>query len=263
MPKRGSSGVRNLYKKHNAKCRNRQPLKCDCPWYGKYKRMNVNLARWSGQFVDPRRRAHAVVVLNRLRTSVDEHYFRPDGEYEVLGGRQTMRAFIVEWREHYGKVHDLDFASIEPMLRAIDRDFGMYTLEYLENASLQIERWLNELGRQRRWADNTWNRYYQMFNSLFVRAIKWKNGTVVRMRTNPMSAIDRRVGCKRMFRVRLEENVEDRLFAACDRLDEMKPPTFALLDWAKVDQIRAARPRGSANSPLRLRSEFRNPYAAR
>ena len=60
------------------------------------------------------------------------------------------------------------------MLRAIDRDFGIYTLEYLENASLQIERWLNDLGRQRRWADNTWNRYYQMFNSLFVRAIKWK-----------------------------------------------------------------------------------------
>jgi len=34
-----------------------------------------------------------------------------------------------------------------------------------------------------------------------------------------MAAIERRVGCKRKFRVRLEENVEGRLFAAFDRLD--------------------------------------------
>ena len=69
MPKRARSGVPNLYKKHTAACRNREALKCDCPWYGKYKRINVNLARWSGQYVDPRRRQHAVVVLNRLRAS--------------------------------------------------------------------------------------------------------------------------------------------------------------------------------------------------
>ena len=39
------------------------------------------------------------MVLNRLRTSIDDHFFRPDGNYEVLGGRQTLRSFIVEWRE--------------------------------------------------------------------------------------------------------------------------------------------------------------------
>lgn len=89
--------------------------------------------------MDPRRRQHAVVVLNRLRTAVDEHFFRPDGEYDVPGGKQTLRSFIVEWKEHYAKVHDLDFTSLTSMLRAIDRDFGSYTLEYLENASLQIE----------------------------------------------------------------------------------------------------------------------------
>ena len=56
-----------------------------------------------------------------------------------------------------------------------------------------------------------------MFNSLFVRAIKWKTGTVVRMRTNPMASVERRVGCKRRFRPRFEEGIEDRLFAATDR----------------------------------------------
>ena len=44
MPRRGRSGIPNLYKKHSSGCRNRDPLKCDCSWYGKYKRVNVNLA---------------------------------------------------------------------------------------------------------------------------------------------------------------------------------------------------------------------------
>ena len=54
------------------------------------------------------------------------------------GGKQTLRSFIVDWKEHYAKVHDLDFASLTSMLRAIDRDFGSYTLD-TRNASLQIE----------------------------------------------------------------------------------------------------------------------------
>ncbi len=49
--------------------------------------INVGLARGSGQFVDPRRRQHAAVVMNPLRTAVDEHCFRPDGEYEVLSSK--------------------------------------------------------------------------------------------------------------------------------------------------------------------------------
>ena len=136
MPKRGRSGIPNLYTKHTARCRNRDPLKCDCPRYGKYKRASVNLARWSGQFVDPRRRQHAVIVLNRLRTAIDGHGFRPDGEFEALGGKQTLRQFIVEWREHYAKVYELRSDSIEPMLGVIDRALGSYSLEYLAGASL-------------------------------------------------------------------------------------------------------------------------------
>lgn len=255
MPKRACSGVKNLYKKHNSDCRNREPLKCVCPWYAKYKGMHVNLARWSGQFVDPRRRQHATVVLNRLRAAIDEHVFRPEGDYEVAGAKQTLHAFIAEWTEHYAKVHDLDFASITPMLRAIDHEFGSYTLEYLQNASLQIERWLNEMGRRRKWADNTWNRYYQMFNSLFVRAIKWRNGTIVRMTLNPMASIDRRVGCKRKFRVRVEESIEDRLFAACDRLDDVKPTKWQKLDWEKAAEIR--RRAAAGESQLAIASDFK------
>ena len=250
MPKRARSGVRNLYKKHAKSCRNRQPLHCDCPWYGKYKGVNVNLARWSGQFVEPRRREHAAVVMNRLRSAIDDHLFRPSGEYEVLGGKQTLRQFIAEWRKDYAEVYELRMDSLEAMLRAIDKAFGAYALEYLENASLQIERWLNEQRRVRHWADNTWNRYYQMFNSLFVRAIKWRQGPVPRMKQNPMTSIERRVGSRRTFRLRLEEPDEDRLFAACDRLDEVKPSPWSRLDWDKVDEIRRRAALGESQRDL-------------
>ncbi|MEO7135450.1 MAG: site-specific integrase [Vicinamibacterales bacterium] len=255
MPKRARSGVKNLHKKHNKDCRNREPLRCDCPWYGNYKHVNVNLARWSGQYVDPRRRQHAVVVLNRLRASVDDQVFRPTGDYEALGGKQTLRSFIAEWTEHYAKVHHLNFASLTSMLRAIDREFGAYTLGYLQHASLQIERWLNDLHRQRKWSDNTWNHYYQMLNSLFVRAIKWRNGSVVRMTQNPMASIDRRTGSKRRFRKRLEEGLEDRLFAACDRLDDVKPSAWTKLDWEKAADIRTRAAAGECQ--LAIAADFK------
>src|SRR5690348_9171291 len=104
MPKKAQSGVRGLYKKHSLACPHRGELgKCDCPWYAKYKGQTVNLARWSNQYVDPRRKQHATVILNRLRTAIDADVFRPDGEYEVATGNQPLRAFIAEWKEHYAK----------------------------------------------------------------------------------------------------------------------------------------------------------------
>ena len=92
-----------------------------------------------------------------------------------------------------------------------------------------------------------------MFNSLFVRAIKWKNGTVVRMKVNPMASIERRTACKRRFRVRLEEGIEDRLFAACDRLDDVPPSSWTKLDWNKAEQIRARAAAGESQLTIAAR----------
>ena len=66
MPRRPCSGTPGLFKKHARGCVAAGPTQCDCPWYGKYKQIAVNLARWSNQYVDPRRKQHAIVVLNRL-----------------------------------------------------------------------------------------------------------------------------------------------------------------------------------------------------
>ena len=49
---------------------------------------------------------------------------------------------------------------------------------------------------------------------------------------------------------RLDESVEDRLFAACDRLDDLKPPPWSRLDWDKVDEIRTRAAAGESQQEL-------------
>ena len=80
------------------------------------------------------------------------------------------------------------------MLDVLVEEFGPCTLEQLAGASLHIERWLNEAKSERHWSDNTWNRYYELLNSLFNRAVKWRVNNVPRMAVNPMAPIDRRTG---------------------------------------------------------------------
>jgi integrase len=59
------------------------------------------------------------------------------------------------------------------------------------------------------------------------------------MTANPMTAIERRVGTKKRFNVRLDESIEDRLLAACDQLNRPQHrPHSKLLDWSKVEEIR-------------------------
>jgi integrase len=59
------------------------------------------------------------------------------------------------------------------------------------------------------------------------------------MAQNPMLAIERRVGTKKKFRVRIEETAEDKLFAACETLNRPQhKPHSKLLTWAKVEEIR-------------------------
>lgn len=254
MPRRPRSGTPGLFKKHARGCVAAGPTQCDCPWYGKYKQIAVNLARWSNQYVDPRRKQHAIVVLNRLRAALDAHTFQPDGEYDVPTGSQTLRAFIAEWREHYAKTYGLRADSLDPMLGVIDRGLGTYSLNHLAGASLQLERWLNQMQRERRWSDVTWNKYHQLLHALFVRAIKWRTGNVSRMSQNPMDAIERRVAPKRRFRVRIEENAEDRLFAACELIDQ---PSIGrrVLDWEKVAAIRATAAAGE--SQIAIAADFK------
>ncbi len=258
MPRRGASNVESLYKKHNVGCANRRgdPTKCDCPWYGKYKGIQKGLAKWSGESVDPHRKDVAKVVLNRLRAAIDKKAYNSEGEEQSQGSGQRFSEFIKEWKTHYAEEYGLSSNSLDPMLGVLERGLGTKTLEELAGASLQIERWLNKAQKERRWTDNTWNRYYELLSTLFNRASRWKANGVPRMAQSPMPAIERRVGTKKKFRVRIEETAEDKLFAACEKLNRPQhKPHSKLLTWPKVEEIRRRVADGELQS--KVAAEFR------
>ena len=206
---------------------------------------------WSGQQVDPRSRSQAEAVLRRLKTSIDNGTYDPAGEQLSLGSAQPFRDFVDEWKTHYAKEHGLTATSLGPMLGVLVDAFGPSTLEQLAGASLRIERWLNETKRQRAWSDNTWNRYYELLNSLFNRAVKWRVNNIPRMRLNPMGPIDKRPGSTVRFETRIEEDAEDRLLAACELLNRPQhKPHSRLLTWDLVGAIRARAKAGESQKSL-------------
>jgi len=236
MPKIPRSGTKGLVKQHKDGCSNRtgELTKCSCPWWGKYRSAYVSLARWSGQTVDPDSKKHARTVLGRLVAAVDAGTFSPEGEQQSLGSGQRLSEFIKEWKTHYAEKYDLTSNSLGPMVGVISDGLGTFSLEHLAAHPEYIERWLDRMQTERKWSQNSWNRYYEQLHSLFNRAIKWK-----RLKTNPMLTIDKRVGAKRKSDVRIEEDVEDRLLVACDKLNRPQhKPHSKLLTWEKVEQIR-------------------------
>jgi integrase len=169
-----------------------------------------------------------------LVAAVDAGTFSPEGELQSLGSGQRLSDFITEWQTHYADEYDLTSNSLKPMLGVIGEGLGGFTLEHLADHSDHIERWLNRMQKDREWTDNTWNRYYELVNTLFNRAIRWK-----RLQTNPMASIDKRVGARRTFDVRIEEDIEDRLLAACEELNRPQhKPHSIRLTFEKVEEIR-------------------------
>jgi integrase len=178
-------------------------------------------------------------VLNRLKAAVDNRTYSPAGEQQSLGSGQRFSEFVKEWQTHYAEAYGLSSNSLDPMLGVLVDGLGTYTLEQLAGASLQIERWLNKSQKERNWSDNTWNRYYELLSTVLNRATRWKTNGVARMAQNPMLGIERRVGAKKKFRTRIEEAAEDKLFAACEKLNRPQhKPHSKLLNWEKVEEIR-------------------------
>jgi integrase len=236
MPRHPRSGTKGLVKQHKDGCSNRSGdlTRCGCPWWAKYRNAYVSLARWSGQTVDPRSKKHAQKVLGRLVAAVDAGNFSPEGEQQSLGSGQRLSEFIKEWHTHYAERYSLASNSLGSVLDVIGKGLGGFSLEHLAAHPEYIERWLNRMQSERKWSENTWNRYYEQLRSLFNRAIKWK-----RLKSNPVQTIDKRVGAARKFDVRIEEDVEDRLLAACDTLNRPQhKPHSKRLTWEKVEEIR-------------------------
>jgi integrase len=258
MPQAAASNVKGLYKHHNRGCPNkgRKPTNCDCPWYGYYRRVYKGLAQWCGQEVDPRTRGAAEVALNRLKAAIDNRTYSPEGEQRSLGSGQRFSEFVKEWTTHYAEAHGLSSNSLKPMLNVLVAGFGNLTLEHLAGAPLQIERWLNSKQKDKRWSDNTWNRYYELLNSLFNRAVKWKTNGVPRIALNPMASIEKRTGAKKKFETRVEESVEQMLIDACDQLNRPQhKPHSQRLTWEIVSRIRERVESGEQQS--RVAAEYK------
>jgi integrase len=232
---RGASGIKFLIKRHNRTCLNDgDPARCDCAWKGKYNGFEVVLAVWANQSVDPRTKKHAGVVLARFIAAVDDGSFSPDGEQRSLGSEQRLSDFITEWKTHHAEKFKLRSTSRDPMLGVLSKGLGRCSLQYLAAHPRRIDRWLVTAQKQRRWSTNTWCRYHELLHTLFARAIEWK-----RLSVNPMASVEKLVGSKKKFGVRIEEDVEDRLFAACDLLNRPQhQPNRSSLTQAKADAIR-------------------------
>jgi integrase len=66
-----------------------------------------------------------------------------------------------------------------------------------------------------------------------------------------MLSLDKRVGATRKFDVRIEEDVEDRLLAACDELNRPQhKPHSKRLTWEKVEDIRRRVEDGQSQSEV-------------
>ena len=207
-----------------------------------------------------RRKKHAKTVLGRLVAAVDAGTFSPEGEQQSLGSGQRLSEFIKEWKTHYAEKYRPDFQFPGSNGRSHQRWPGNLQPRAFGRAPRwYIERWLNRMQTERKWSENSWNRYYELLHSLFNRAIRWK-----RLKANPMLTIDKRVGAKRKSDVRIEEDVEDRLLAACDLLNRPQhEPHSKLLTWEKVEQIRERVAAGKAKARSPLRSESQPASAAR
>jgi integrase len=71
------------------------------------------------------------------------------------------------------------------------------------------------------------------------------------MAMNPMTSIERRVGAKKKFNVRLDETIEERLLAACDLLNRPQHrPHSIRLDWDKVGRIRSRVAAGESQAAI-------------
>jgi integrase len=253
MPKKSASHVRGLHKHHSRTCTKSgsRPTACACPWYGHYQGIQKGLATWAGREVDPRTTGPAVAVLTRLKASVDNGTYNAEGERLSLGSQQRFADFVAEWTTHYAKEHGLTSTSLEPMLNVLKEGLGRFTLEQLAGDPLRIERWLNCAKKERGWSDNTWNRYYELLNSLFNRAVKWRVNNIPRMRANPLASIDKRPGSTVKFETRIEEDVEDRLLRACDQLNRPQhAPHSKRLTWEIVAILRQRAAAGESQKAL-------------
>jgi len=269
-----ASGTKGLRKVHRPGCsRPRRLTDCDCAWLGRYKGRQVTLAKWSGKSVSPREVGPAKIVLGRMIALIDAGDFDPAGEHRTSTSKQTLAEFIEDWWIDYVEKHGLAKDSLRCQCEVlagvpIGRDdkatekrhdtirpsaIGRTALHDLSTE--QIERWLHAEAKARAWGRKTWNEYHALLQRLLERAVVRR-----RLKYNPVRAIERMRGVSaqrgELRHVRLDEDLEARLFAVVDQLNRTQAPnTRSKLTQAIADEIRR-RAEGGTTPQKDLAAEF-------
>jgi integrase len=229
MPRRDrkKSRVEGLYKR----CQHLSWEKCACPWWGRAKRERVSLEKWARTSITSKELAKA--VLARLDAAVRNGTFDPRGEHpESITSATPFSDFLDEWVKEHFEAKSLRSDSLLAYVGVFRAKFGNEKLSVLASDPSLWERWLNECRtrgtasedpdrKREKWSDATYARYVQFGRALFNWAKRRKM-----VPENPFDVLDTpSVTNNRETRISPEQ--EQKLFAACDLLDE--PPKSKLV----------------------------------
>ncbi len=233
------SGTEHLYKKHSRRCtsRGKHPTDCDCPWWAKYRGHAIGLGQWSGQTVDPYTKGRAEEALHRFVAAVDARTFRKEGEQATIAIDETLGEYIPFYKREWVERRHLSRESLYPMLDVIVDGLGAYSLRHLASGDGPplIEKWLNTQQELRGWSNATWNDYRSLFRRLFSRARRWNRMQA----SSPIDFIDPRIEERNKPKVRIDEEGERRLIAACPKLNEVQVRrNRSKITWEIVEEIR-------------------------
>ena len=264
MPPRTPSGTKGLVKRHGRDCSNRDtPSRCDCEWRGRYKNHEVLLGAWCGKAVNPRQITPAREVFARLVAAIDGPHFDPAREVALLGTDQRFHTLVDEYITAHVDTAGLDgtpltSTGLRSALKIIQTEpaagtcLGALTLEAMVATPDRIKGWLNAQQKARSWKPKTWNYYYGVLFSICEWATLRKTNNVPRMMRNPMKDFQKFKVSKYETIGRVYEDLEDRLFAACEALNAPLhlPNGRAKLDQAKADEIRAQAASGARQKDI-------------
>jgi integrase len=224
---RKKSKTEGLYKQ----CRHLDWDRCACPWQGRYKGQRLSLKKWSGQRLDTKEQAKA--VLKRMMSAIDAGTFSPKGERPSgSAGSSTFSAFLDDYTEKHVEGDGLRSNSALTYIGVFREAFGDESLEKLSRSPHVWEDWLREMEKAKKWSPASYNRYLEHGRAMFNWALK--RGLVP---SNPFLTLTPRTVSNLRER-RISASQEQALLDACPLLDRA-PDRARKLTREIVDQVRA------------------------
>lgn len=240
--------TRGLRKHHVPGCKHvDQPARCACPWYGRYKDVEVNLAKFKRKPVTTKWEAE--LALGELRASIENGTYRHPRKPTNGGGSPARPHTLGELVDRYIEHHEDEGGFSETsgharMLTRLKREVGHITLATLTTD--RITRWLRDQARPRRWKPRTWNYHRSAFSALCKFAVEreW-------MPKNPVVLVPKKGSAEAKEPERLTPEQEQKLLDACALLDNPdREITRNKITQAVANEIRVRVKAGESRSAL-------------